>query len=394
MIQITVDDTTDGASVATVRLRDEGGRLSDGTKFKVGSALKVSLGHAGRVKPVFEGEVTGWKGTFPRRGNAVLTVIAHDKFHRLRRNRRQTTFANQKDSDVIAAAAQAAGLQADVTATSITQEALLQLNHSDADFILERASLFGYEAFVDGNKLVCRPPDLAASPVATLEWHDKLRHFVTGISLARQQKEVKVTTWSVKDKVMRSASSLEGDERDLMGGTKPGANVIGAVDPAVFHAATTPAETQEEAAAYAKALFQKRSERFLEGEGACEGDPNIRRGTVVEILGIGQYLAGNYYVRRAIHTLLPGSGYTTSFLVTRSAVQAPAPPPATYEREAPAAEEPHEVEPDQDPLAFEVAAPDGAPLGGVPAVIVDGSGQRHAVELTSDGRVDVEFEES
>ena len=68
VMQITVDDTVDGSSVATIRLRDERSMHSDGSKFGVGNELKIELGYVGDTRQVFKGEVTGWKGSFPRRG--------------------------------------------------------------------------------------------------------------------------------------------------------------------------------------------------------------------------------------------------------------------------------------------------------------------------------------
>jgi hypothetical protein len=137
--------------------------------------------------------------------------------------------------------------------------------------------------------------------------------------------------------------------------------------------------------------FRKRSESFLLGDGTCEGDPKIRRGTVVGLEGIGNYLSGPYYVHAALHTLLTGSGYTTTFRVLRTATQRPGPPPKT-EAPPPPAQESHQVEPDADPLSFEVSDSGGAPLGGTPFVIVDPDGKRQGSELTSDGKVDVQFE--
>src|SRR4051812_14135123 len=64
VIQITVDERVNQAAACTIELRDDGGMLSDGTRFKLGSEVRVALGYVGATKIVFEGEVTGWKGAF------------------------------------------------------------------------------------------------------------------------------------------------------------------------------------------------------------------------------------------------------------------------------------------------------------------------------------------
>ena len=265
--------------------------------------------------------------------------MAHDRFHLLRRNRRSKTSLQVKDSDVIAQAAQAAGLSAKVSATPVTHEAILQFNQTDADFVLERAALCGFETFVEGKELICRPPELSASPVATLIWHEELRHFETTISVAGQHQELTAQAWDMKAKQLVTATAKEGSERGKMGGTETGAKFAQSVFPkgAPEVRAALPARTEAEIKAYAEARFRLQSERFLRGEGSCEGNPKVRRGTVIEIDEIGDHLAGPYYVRRAIHTLTSDGGYTTTFRVFRTAVKRPAvavpepdraPPPA------------------------------------------------------------------
>lgn len=391
VIQITVDDAVNAASVATIKLQDEDCKVTDLDKFKCGAPIQIDLGYVGATKTVFKGEITGLRASFPRRGNQVLLVIAQDKFHRLRRNRRQKTFLSMKDSAAVEEVAREAGLSAEVEATPIKQDSILQWNQTDADFVLERASLFAYEAFVDDAKLVFRKPKLGDAEVATIEWHQKLRHFATSISLHQQHKQVTVRAWDMLKKAPLEASAGEGDERDLMGGTIPGANAVASVDGAADMAHTTPAATADEVTAYADAQFTKQAERFLLGEGTCDGNPDIRRGTVLKIDAIGPMLSGKYYVHRAIHTLLTGSGYTTTFRVYRPSLLTPSDPPPSYERQE-SQSQPGEAPP-PEPLSFEVAAPGGAPLGGAPFVLVDPDGNRQAGTLSNDGRVDIEFEE-
>lgn len=396
VIQVTVDDAVNAAALATIKFRDDGAKVSDKGPFKIGAEVVIHLGYVGATEQVFLGEVTAHKASFPRRGNQTLLVIAQDKFHRLRRNQRQKTFLEMKVSDAIAqVASNAEGISSsDAEATAIKQDSILQWNQTDADFVLEQASLLGYEAFVDEAKLVFRKPKVNDAAVITIKWHAALRHFSTSVSLHRQQKELKVGAWNMLDKAAIIGSAAVGQERDLMGGSVSGGKALDegglAGEPQAEH--QVPAKTQDEVDGYAESLFQKRADQFLQGEGTAEGNPKIRRGTVVELDGLGQFLSGNYYVHRAIHTLLIGSGYTTTFRVYRSAVLAPAEPPQSAEV-TPAEPEPIETSAEGEPMRFEVAAPDGAPLEGAPAVLVDPDGNRQDGTLSSDGAIDIEFEE-
>jgi uncharacterized protein len=334
LVQITVDDMLDAAAVATVKLRDPDGVLSSGTKFKIGNELKIELGYVGSgVTEVFKGEITGWKGAFVRRGGQTLTIVAQDKFHRLRRNRQQKTFLNMKDSAAVQQAATAAGITATVEDTGVNQDAISQWNQSDADFILQRANVYGFECFYDGTTLQFRKPKLDGAAAVTLEWHKKLKSFTVALSLEAQQKDVKVSSWDMVQKAPVTSSVAKGQERSMMGGTVQGAKAAedGIAAGTTWFPRVDAAVTQAHVDAFAKGLFAKRSEKFVTGEGSCEGDAAVRRGTVVQIDGIGNYLAGPYYVTRAIHTVLIGSGYTTTFKVKRTAVKAPAAPPQKQE---------------------------------------------------------------
>src|SRR5262245_49668882 len=126
VIQITVDDRVDQAAVATIELFDDKNAVSGGSTFKVGNELKIELGFVGQTSVVFEGEVTGSKGTYPRRGPATFTVIAMDKFHRLRRNRRAETYLKAKDSDIASQVAGKVGLSCDAQATPLTLDFVCQ----------------------------------------------------------------------------------------------------------------------------------------------------------------------------------------------------------------------------------------------------------------------------
>jgi len=376
LIGVTVDEPLGQAAVATIKLRDEEGAIAaKGDTFAIGNTVEVELGYVGKTERVFVGEVTAWRGGFTQRGRETLTVVCQDRFHRLRRNRRQKTFLEQTDAAIVQAMSaelrQGGVNSVAADATPVTHDCVIQWNQTDADFILERAALHGYVVYVDDRTLRFKEPDLEAGPAATAEWHRTLYDFRTSISLTDQQDELQVTAWNMADKKPVQVTVTAGDERSRQGGTVTGGEEV---DPVKARAPTwspnLPAKTEAEAEAYAKGLFYRRAERFLEGKGTLQGDPKLRRDTVLEVEGIGEFLSGPYYVRRVVHSLLPGSGYTTTVHVTRSAVQRPAPPPPPPQGEqaAPPREEPPAL---LDP-AWDGPGPMAADSGGEPVEVAPG----------------------
>lgn len=393
VIQITVDNSLDQAALATIRF--DWAADGDGNTFAAGVELKIDMGYVAKTETVFKGEITGLKGNFPRRGDPSLVVIAMDKMHRMRRSTCQASFLEQKDSEAISTVIGDAGLATGTIETSpLKLNNIMQWNQTPADFVLTRAKRCGMIVRTDNEgKISVEKPKLGDGAVATIEWHAALEHFSVAMSLANQQTELKASAWDMVKKERIEFSAKQGDESNLMGGTIPGSELIKTMSSSVTELPNVPASSPEEIELFAKSTFAQRSQDFVTGEGTCEGNPKILAGTVVEVEGIGPYLEGPYFVTQAIHTLHQERGYSTTFRVMRTAVKAPATVPAnTAEGEGPAPQD-HEVEPQNDPLSFKVSDPKDAALGGVPFVLASPDGKRKAGELSSDGKVEIEFEE-
>jgi phage protein D len=384
VVSITIDERLDQAGVCTIELRDDQSRLSGDSHFKIGSELKVSLGYVGATKPLFDGEITGWKGAMPRLGPQRLTIVAHDKMHRMRRERKQKTFLSMKDSDIVSQVAQAHGFSVDAKPTAVKHDYVIQANQSDADFLLERAHACGSEMFIDGKKLTFRPPALDDAAVATFKRSESLKRFTVTISLAQQSPSVKITSWSVKDKKPVTVSAKKGDELSLMGSTKPGTDLATAITQDARQL-FLPMLAAEEADSFAKARLTQAAMGLATGEGEVQGNPDVRRGSVIELDGIGDYLSGNYYVSAAIHTLLAGHGYTTVFRVKKTALQKP---PAAPAKPAPAQQNPGPAaEPPAGKVEFIVTNQFGDPVEGLEYVLTCPDGEKKTGTIPANGVV-------
>lgn len=385
VIQITVDERLNQAAACTIELRDDGGVLSDGTKFKLGSEVRVGLGYVGKTKVVFEGEVTGWKGAFPRRGPRTLTVVAHDRFHRLRRERKQRSFLSMKDSEIAQKIAGEYGFSCDVKTSSVQHDYVLQANEPDADFLLERARASGYELFVEGKKLVFRAPKVDGAPAVKLKWHENMKRFAPTISVARTPTRVVATSYDMKQKKLVTATAKKGDEGASMGGSKTGADLAAVVGDMTLHLPFMPLLAPDEMLALAKGAFASSSMRLVTGEGEAQGSNDLRRGTLVEVEAIGDFLSGVYYVEAALHTLMPGHGYTTTFRVKRLAVAKPAaPPPAKAPAQAAKSPAP---EPASGKVEFVVTNQFGDPVEGLDYVLTCPDGEKKTGKVPANGIV-------
>ncbi|HTR14871.1 MAG TPA: contractile injection system protein, VgrG/Pvc8 family [Roseiarcus sp.] len=291
----------------------------DNDLFSVGNVVEIRMGWGNDMSSMIIGEITALEAEFAASRLPLLNVRGYDRRHRLQRGRKTRTFLQKKDSDIAAQIGGEAGLTVKSTDSGTSLDYVLQASQTDWEFLCERARLIGYEVLLSDKTLQFRPIGNAQPPIVTLSWGEDLLEFHPRLSAAGQATEVKIQSWSVKDKKAVLGDSKAGDEVSSMGGRLSGA----AISESAFGAAIEvvsghPVSAQAEADQIAKALFNELVLEFVTGECVCVGNTNIRAGTVIKIDGVGRRFSGPYYVTSAVHRCSAG-GYVTEFAVRRNA---------------------------------------------------------------------------
>jgi phage protein D len=288
--------------------------------FSVGNVVEIKMGGAGAVTSLITGEITALEPEFVTSRLPLLNVRGYDRRHRLQRGRKTRTFLQKKDSDIAAQIAGEAGLAVQATDSGTTLEYVLQASQTDWEFLCERARLIGYEVVIADKTLFFQPVGNAQSEILTLDMRNDLLEFYPRLSSVGQATEVKVQSWSVKDKKSLLGDSKAGDEVSTMGGQSSGAAIVqSAFGDAVDVVSDVPVAAQAEADQIAKARFNELVLELISGEGLCRGRADIRAGKVIKIDGVGRRFGGPYYVTSAVHRYSPDDGYVTEFLVRRNA---------------------------------------------------------------------------
>jgi Bacteriophage probable baseplate hub protein len=292
--------------------------------FKEGAEIVLSLGYGSDLTTVFDGEITAIEATFPEDGAATVDVHCHSFLHRLSRSVVTNTFVKLKDSAIAMQIGQAAGLRVQTRDSKLTHPFVLQYNQTNLEFLLERASLIGYELLANGKTLVFRPATDETDPVATLAYAAATNPLLS-VSLREEVlgQGGKVTVRAVDpikgDLILGSAAAdaeLEPATTQLRSGPSVSRRVFGAADHVVVD---RPLASKAEADALAKSILNGRARSFVTGSGRSLGLPALRAGGVVRLQGLGQKFNGSYYVLQSTHTLSE-DGYMTSFRVRRNAV--------------------------------------------------------------------------
>lgn len=292
----------------------------DDKVFDVGNVVEIQMGYEQEIKTVIVGEITGLEPEYPLDQKPILVVRGHDLRHRLLRGRNTKSFLKMKDSEIVSQIARTRGLTPEVTDSKVRLEYILQNNQTDWEFLQERAERIGYEITLDNKTLFFRPLDNAKAKILTLTYGEDLQEFFPRLSTLTQVQKLEVKGWIPQEKKEVVGKAKANKNGEGMGGLIYGANAVKKAFGESSHTIVNQAvSSKAEAEQMALGQFQDRLLAYITGEGTCQGNPDLRAGKVIEIVGVGTRFSGLYYIVSAEHSYSIDQGYQTSFTVRRNA---------------------------------------------------------------------------
>jgi uncharacterized protein len=293
--------------------------MSDDAQFEPGNEVEIRFGYGNQTEVIMVGEITGLETEFVARKLPRLVVRGHDFSHRLMRGTKTRSFTRMRDSDIVSLVARDAKLTVQASRTSETLEYVLQRNQTDLAFIRERAARIGFEILVEDRTLVFRPFKPQGRKVLTLHWWDLLEFFPR-LNTLGQVNAVEVRGWDAqqqKPAVVGKASDRNVMEMGKTLGSGATAREFGQTTHTIIDQAP---QTPQEAQAIAQGQINRTALSYITGEGACQGNPELRMGRLIELEGLGQRFGGDYYVTATTHRYALGEGYRTEFSVRRNGI--------------------------------------------------------------------------
>jgi uncharacterized protein len=322
LLAVEVHEDLDTPSMFTFRLINwDMNKLqvtwSDAALFSPGNEVEIQMGYLGQLQVLLRAEITGLEPEFNADDMPTVTVRGYDRRHRLLRGRRSQSFLKMKDSDIAAKIASDVGLASKTDPTRVELEYVAQHNQTDLEFLQDRAARLGFEVVVDDKTLLFRARKNASHAALHLDPTIDLLDFSPRLSTMGQVTEVKVRGWDPRAK--HSVEGKASTQATKMAGTKSGPEAartaFGAASVAVVD---RPIFSQAEADQIAEGRFNTLALTYVVGDGACQGNPGVRAGTVVTLSGLGKRFSGDYYVTATQHTF-SSQGYRTVFTVRRNA---------------------------------------------------------------------------
>jgi phage protein D len=295
-----------------LRVLDRDFKLVDGSTFDIGAKVELHFAAAserGGPEGVFKGEIATLAPQFEKEGS-VLIVRGYDLGHRLTRSRNTRTFQDMTASDIASKIIGDAGLNKDVQSTSDVYPFEQQSNEIDWDYLWRLAGRVGYEVVCIDEKIHFRKPGSDAGTPVTLEWGVSLKGFHPRATAVQQVKDVVVSGWDPKAKrrvtATKSAPRLDSKIELRRDGLANGKHPV--VDEIV--------SSQSEANVLAQSTLDRLANAWLEADGRCVGNPNVRAGCKVQIKGVGTRFGGEYLITQSTHVIRGAAGYETEFEIS------------------------------------------------------------------------------
>jgi len=282
--------------------------LSNTELFVPGKAVEILAGAGSAPQSLFKGIVVRHALHVRDHSAPQLIVECRHAAMKLTVTRRNATFIDQSDSEIIEALLAAAKLKGDVESTALKHKQLVQFHTSDWDFLLARAQANGKLVLPKDDQLLVKAPVLSGSPVCSLQFGATLLELDAEIDARQQYAGVRGVSW---DPAQQALVEVDGEEPSLKSpGNLAGADLaaVAAADRLELrHAALVQAEAQ----AWANSAWLHSRLNQVSGRCKCEGIGTVNPGDVVTLAGVGARFNGNVLVTGVRHEFDMVQGWKT-----------------------------------------------------------------------------------
>lgn len=308
--EVTVIDRINNPSKFMITFKDDEGEFIDSEDIFVGKKVKIQLGYTDDVEELIHGEITGVIADFSNSKGSLVTFQGYNILHRLGKAKRQQAYMEMSYNDVISQLLSDASVSGSVCTIGSAKITIIQNKQTDLEFIQETAEKYNLIIKTEQENVSIEEYEPNSSEDVILELGKTLARFEASVDSTRVFTDVTVHSWDkaniepvVSEKTANDSSSdflkLVSDKFG------PQQNFINHTDIADLNSLDD----------LALKSLKNTSRKFLSGRGSVQGNPDIRAGSVLKIIGLPDSWCTFYYVVTAKHTIKPGSGYTTEFEV-------------------------------------------------------------------------------
>ncbi len=283
--------------------------LSDSPTFKPGSKIDIKAGYGDADELIFSGIVVRHGIKMSGNNDSRLIIECRDEAVKMTIGRRNASYIDSRDSDIIGKIVKDSGLSVEVEASNTSFKELVQYYCSDWDFILSRAEVNGFLIIVEAGNLTVKAPVVSGEPQLLLTYGHDLIEFNADINIRSQLATVDCVGWDpatlevVKQSAPARSLNSQGDltSRQL-------AEIVG---PKSF-GLQSPALLQEPALkSWAEAQQVKAGLARIRGRMKFQGSSKATPGSLIELVGVGQHFEGKVFASSVTHTIDSSGNWVT-----------------------------------------------------------------------------------
>jgi len=275
---------------------------SNGTDLMPGVEITVKAGYHGQEETIFKGMIVQQGIKILQGQSSSITIMAKHAIFKTALNRKNSSFKDKKDSEIIE---ELLTMDKEVDATTVTHKHMLQSYCNDWDFINIRAEANGLYVLPKYDIIKVKKPALDASPVLNLYYGTSILEFEAEMDARNCYREVKASGWSAADQaIIESSSSNDWNGKEP--GNFTSNDAAGAVGNSSLNLYSQGHSSSVELDAVAKAVMIRHHLSKIVGRARCIGFATIWPGDIVELNGVGDRYKGKAFVTGVQHHIAEG----------------------------------------------------------------------------------------
>jgi Rhs element Vgr protein len=276
--------------------------LSEKSDFIPGVEVTIKAGYAQSEKEIFKGIIIKQSIKAPLKAPSTLMLELRDKSIKMTINRKNKYFADKTDSDIMSKVIKDAGMQADVTSTTVSHKEMVQYYATDWDFVVSRAEANGMLLFTEAGKISIKKPDFALKGDSlNLTYGMNIVDVEAEMDAREDYGNVTAKDWdySKQEVVEKKATTpvIPKEEGNISG--KKESDVLGVSD---FHLQHPGKLLDGELTAWASAKLLRSRMAKIKGRVRIYGTNAVKPGDMINLAGIGKRFNGPAFVATVIHS--------------------------------------------------------------------------------------------
>ena len=282
--------------------------VSNSADFIPGKYIKIQAGYHSIEETIFDGVIIKHGIKVKESKPSFLFVECKDVAYKMTIGRKNRSFDDSTDSDLITEILVEYGLAIDVDPTSDTHEKIIQYNVTDWDLINMRAEMNSLFVNVNDGQVEVKKLNTAQPPVTTLSYGANIIEVEAEIDSRSQFHGMKAQSWDSAGQEMVEMESATST------GTQPGnlgnddlANVAGLDFLMLRHSGQI---SDKELKAWSEAMLNRSRMEKSVGKIRIQGRSGIRPGHVVALQGLGNRFNGNALISAVSHRIYGGNWFT------------------------------------------------------------------------------------